>query len=75
MEDRQAQGVNGTADAESQAEESRESVDEASSTVDAAGKPKVEGTQDEWTDKAQDVLEMPDSDQSPAGAPASHHRR
>jgi hypothetical protein len=59
--------VNRTSDVESQADESREPVDEARSTLDADGTPKVEATQDEWTEKAHDGLEMPDPDQSASG--------
>ena len=42
---------------------SAESVDERSETLDDAGMPKVEGTQDAWTDKAQRVLEQEDSEE------------
>ena len=31
-------------------------ADQSSDTLDADGKPKVEGTQDAWTDKAKDVI-------------------
>ena len=31
-------------------------ADQSSDTLDADGTPKIEGTQDAWTDKAKDVI-------------------
>ena len=42
------------------------SAGQSSDTLDAEGKPKVEGTQDTWTEKAKDVI-------GPAAGPPRHY--